>query len=343
MTFENGWVYLGALFVGASVAWSATPAVRRIALALDVVDRPGGYKTQSSPVPYLGGLALAIGFGVATAVGAVLLPIPDVSPELPVILGGALVLAILGLADDLRGLSPWVRLGVQLAVALAVWWVGVRVDLFGVSIADFVLTVVWIVGIANAMNLLDNMDGLAAGTAAIAGAGFAVIAATNGQFLVGSLAAGVAGCALGFLWHNRHPATIYMGDAGSVFLGFLLAVVGVKLAFDAPQMATFGVPPVVMGVAIFDTCLVTFTRLREGRSPFRGGRDHVSHRLVRRGLTVRVAVWRIHLSAIGLVVIALVMPELDPILSVGVLLVLVVAGFVIGLRVSSWEPDAAEG
>ena len=137
--------------------------------------------------------------------------------------------------DDLRGLSPVGAIVAEVAAGLAVWGVGAGVDLFGPGVTDAVVTVVWVVGITNAFNLLDNMDGLSSGVAAIAAGSIFVIAASNGQFLVAALSIGLAGCALGFLRHNFHPATIYMGDAGALFLGFVLAYLGLKLRFDAPD------------------------------------------------------------------------------------------------------------
>ena len=173
------------------------------------------------------------------------------------------------------------------------------------------MTVVWVVGITNAFNLLDNMDGLSSGVAAIAAGSIFVIAASNGQFLVAALSIGLAGCALGFLRHNFHPATIYMGDAGALFLGFLLAYLGLKLRFDTPADVTFLVPIVVMGVPIFDTTLVTVTRLRARRQPVPRGRDHTSHRLVRIGLPVPAAVALIYAVGVCLGLVALVVSRVD--------------------------------
>src|SRR6185295_8402540 len=156
--------------------------------------------------------------------------------------GVAIGLAFVGLLDDLRQLNPWVRLVAEIGAGVAVWVVGAGVDLWGPSLTDALVTVVWVVGITNAFNLLDNMDGLSSGVAAIAAGSIFVIAASNGQFLVAALSIGLAGCALGFLRHNFHPATIYMGDAGALFLGFVLAYLGLKLRFDGPVDATFLVP-----------------------------------------------------------------------------------------------------
>lgn len=185
---------------------------------------------------------------------------------------------------------------------------------------------IWIVAITNAFNLLDNMDGLSAGVAVIAAGFFAVIAVMNGQYLVAPLAAALAGCALGFLRSNFHPARIYMGDAGSLFLGFVLAVVGVKLSFPVSGQATFLVPVLVLGVAIFDTALVSATRIRHGRSPFQGGRDHTSHRLVVCGLSVPGAVTLIYGAAVTLGLLAFTMVRVDAATGVVLLVVLGVLG-----------------
>jgi UDP-GlcNAc:undecaprenyl-phosphate/decaprenyl-phosphate GlcNAc-1-phosphate transferase len=155
------------------------------------------------------------------------------------------------------------------------------------------------------------MDGLSAGVAAIGAGAFFAIAAANGQFLVAGLAAAVAGCAIGFLRHNFHPARIYMGDSGSLFLGFLLAYLGVKLRFDGPTSVTFLVPILVLGIAIFDTTLVTVCRLLRGRSPFQGGRDHVSHRLVAIGVPVPVAVSLIYVAAVSVGIVGFVVSRIE--------------------------------
>jgi UDP-GlcNAc:undecaprenyl-phosphate GlcNAc-1-phosphate transferase len=193
------------------------------------------------------------------------------------------------------------------------------------------VTVLWVVGVTNAFNLLDNMDGLSAGVATIAGLSFCVIAGVNGQYLVAALSAAVAGCASGFLRPNFHPAKINMGDAGSLFLGFLLAFLAVrlKLASAPPAVALF-VPVLVLGVALFDTTLVTFNRLRHGRSPLQGGRDHVSHRLVWVGIPVPISVGMIYALATSLGFLGLLLSRLD--LTSGLMLV----GFVLAVGLGTF-------
>lgn len=288
------------------------PVAMRVAIHHDIVDRPGGYKLQANPVPYLGGVAILLSF-VAVVLGAALVH-PPVSgfQELAVILGGAAVLGLLGLADDLRGLSPWLRLAVVIAVSIALITTGVTVRLLDSGgPVDSTITVLWVLGITNAFNLLDNMDGLSSGVATIAALSLALIAAVNGQFLVGALSAALAGCAVGFLRHNRYPARVYMGDAGSLFLGFVLAVLALKLRFNAPVQVTAFVPLVVMGLPILDTALVTVERLRHGRNPLDGGRDHISHRLVCIGLPPRRAVYALYVVGAVLGLAGLLMSRLD--------------------------------
>lgn len=293
--------YAAAFTAALLLSGLLTPLVLRVAVRRDALDRPDeAHKSHDTPVPYLGGLAIAAGFTISIGAATLLAPPANVA-EVLVLLGLALGLAVVGLIDDLRGLSAGVRFAAQIAAGLGVWAVGAGTTLMGSEAANLVVTVVWVVGITNAFNLLDNMDGLSAGVAMIAALAFLGIAAANGQFLVAALSAALAGVAAGFLWHNAHPAKIYMGDAGSLFLGFLLAVIGVRLRLvDTPQLLSAFVPILVLGVAIFDTTLVTVDRLRRGVSPLRGGRDHTSHRLVALGLPVPLAVGAIYAAAVVL-------------------------------------------
>jgi UDP-GlcNAc:undecaprenyl-phosphate GlcNAc-1-phosphate transferase len=305
------WLYL-AVFAGAAVlSVMFTPLALRFARRNELLDLPGGHKGHDAAVPYLGGMAIAAAFAVAVLLAAVVQRPPSGLGELAIVLAAALVLAFIGLLDDLRGLGVAVRIAAQVAAGVAVWWVGAGVQLFTMDALNLAVTVVWVVGITNAFNLLDNMDGLSAGVAAIAAITFAVIAVLNGQFLVAALGAALAGCAVGFLRQNFHPATIYMGDAGSLFLGFLLAYLGVKLRFDGPTSVTFFVPITVLAIAILDTTLVTVTRLLHGRSPLVGGRDHVSHRLVFVGIPVPYAVTLVYAAAFGHGWLAIVMSRVD--------------------------------
>ena len=307
----DAWVYLAAFLSSAALCFVLTPLVRRFADRRQILDQPGGHKGHAVAVPYLGGIAIAVAFAVAVLSAGVVYRPPGGLTELAVILGLALALAVIGLVDDLRGLGLVFRIIAEVGAGIVLWAVGSGVNLTGLPAADAVITVLWVLGITNAFNLLDNMDGLSAGVAAIAAGGFFVIAAINGQYLVAALGAALAGVAVGFLWHNFHPAKIYMGDAGSLFFGFLLAALGIRLRFDGPTSITFFVPITVLGVAILDTTLVTSTRLLNRRSPFSGGRDHTSHRLVMVGVPVPYAVSLIYAAAVAHAWLALVISRVD--------------------------------
>jgi UDP-GlcNAc:undecaprenyl-phosphate GlcNAc-1-phosphate transferase len=326
--------YLAAFAGALAVAWILTPLVLKLAIKRQVLDAPDERKAQTSPVPYLGGIAIVAGFSAMCLAAAAYDRAPSVLLELGTLLGIGLVLAVMGLLDDLRGgISFRIRLVVEVAAGVAVHATGSGTDLPGPVALDVVVTVLWVVGITNAFNLLDNMDGLSAGVASLAAATFCLIAALNGQFLVAALAAGTAGCAAGFLRHNFHPAKIYMGDAGSLFLGFLLAVLGLKLTLtETPAPVALFVPLLVLGVPVFDTTLVTWQRLAHRRSPFQGGRDHASHRLVWVGIPVPIAVCLLYAATVALGWLALILARLDT--TSGLLLVgfvLTVGTFLLGL------------
>jgi UDP-GlcNAc:undecaprenyl-phosphate GlcNAc-1-phosphate transferase len=203
----------------------------------------------------------------------------------------ALIVAGLGFIDDIRALNPWIRLIAQTLLALLVWFTGTQVGFFQIGWLDAAVTVLWIVGLTNAMNLLDNADGLAASTTLVASLGTGIVAVIYGQYFVGALAFALAGTAAGFLWHNWAPATVYLGDAGAYFLGFLLAIVTLRLrpvGIALPWSAF--IPVLLVFVPILDTTFVVTRRLLAGRHPFTPGRDHLSHLLMDRGLSVRTSV-----------------------------------------------------
>jgi UDP-GlcNAc:undecaprenyl-phosphate GlcNAc-1-phosphate transferase len=296
-----------------------------------VLDVPDERKAQSSPVPYLGGLAIVLAFAVTVLVAGVVTDPPSGLPALAAVLGMGLVLALVGLLDDLRGLNPWLRLVLEAAAGVVVYLTDPGISFPGPQWLDILVTVLWVVGVTNAFNLLDNMDGLSAGVATLAALSFATIAAVNGQYLVAALSAAVAGCASGFLRHNFHPAKIYMGDAGSLFLGFMLAFLAVRLKLvETPPAVALFVPVLVLGVPLLDTTLVTVTRLRHRRSPMQGGRDHTSHRLVWVGFPVPVAVGLIYALAASLGFLGLLLSRLD--LTSGLMLV----GFVLTIGLGAF-------
>ena len=318
-----------AAFVGATLlSLALVPIVRDYARRREINDNPGGHKSHTTPVPYLGGVAMVIAFSSAMFVGVFLrrsaviegrqinLTIGNLFAqgdgllrELIVVLSLAIAFSLMGLIDDLRGLSPSLRFTVGLGLASALIAYGVRLDSPLAWQLDFVISVIWVLGITNAFNLLDNIDGLAAGVAAVASAAFFCIAVINDQPYSALLAIGLAGAMLGFLRSNFHPATIYMGDAGSLFIGFMMAYLGLKMRTTVSEIPQLFAPVVVLGVAVLDTLMVVISRLRRGVSPFTGGQDHLSHRLRRLGLSVRRSVTTLLIASIAVGVLAIGLSE----------------------------------
>lgn len=288
---NTDWLLAETVILSMFFAGGGTYLARHAACRFRWLDKPGQHKAHSRPIPLLGGIAMYVGFiltllivdsqwlfsqGVTLAIAATLL-------------------AGLGLYDDLRGLNPLPKLVGQMGAGIALVWSGIFIHLTGIQVLDIALTLFWVVGICNALNLLDNMDGLSAGVSAIASVGFGTVAWFHGQIPVAVICAAIFGITLGFLRFNWHPATIFMGDAGSLFMGFVLAALGLMVISPSAEFSgTWLVPIVILAVPIFDTTLVTFSRLRRQLKITDGGRDHTSHRLVRVGLTVPQGVGRIY-------------------------------------------------
>jgi UDP-GlcNAc:undecaprenyl-phosphate GlcNAc-1-phosphate transferase len=284
-----------------------TPVARQVAWRLGIVDRPSARKIHLRPMPYLGGTAIYLAFVLAL----LLLGDRFYIHQVVGIFVGATLMSLLGLWDDRRGLSAYAKLAGQLVAAGILALTDVRIGILRHPVLNMGATILWVVGITNALNLLDNMDGLAGGVAAIAAAFFVLLAARSGQYLVGALAAALLGACLGFLVYNFNPASIFMGDSGALFLGFMLAAVGIKLRFpDNLDIVTWMVPVLVLGLPIFDTTLVFISRLRRGLNPLTTpGKDHVSHRLVALGYSRREAVLICYLITGALGVIAIFVTE----------------------------------
>ncbi len=300
---------LPLIVVGFAASLGLTPLSRQLAQRLGLIKRPSARGVHGAPVPMMGGLAIYGAFMLALLLFG---NWPQHLAELGAILVGATWLALIGLLDDRLELSPRIKFPAQFAAAALVIASGVRIDLFGSAVLDIALTFIWIVGIVNAINFLDNMDGLAAGISAIAAAFIFILSASQGQELVSKLAAALCGSAVGFLIYNFSPASTFMGDMGALVLGFMLAVLGIKMRFTQPlQSSTVSwmIPILLLGLPIFDTSLVVFTRLREGRSPLQGGTDHTSHRLVAMGLSFRVAVINLYATCILLGLAAILVSQ----------------------------------
>lgn len=292
------------------LALSGTPVMRLVALRFGVIDQPAARKIHANPVPLLGGAAIYVAFILVLF----LLGDRRYIHEVIGIFIGATLMSLMGILDDRWGLGSYIKLGGQLLAAGILVYSGVQVRLWG-GWLDVAVTMIWVVGITNAMNLLDNMDGLSGGIAMIAAVFFTLFAALSDQYLVGALAAALAGGCAGFLVYNWNPAHIFMGDTGSLFLGFLLAAVGIKLRFPAnSDTITWMIPVLVMGVPVFDTTLVFLSRLRRGKNPLTTpGKDHISHRLALLTGSRREAVLLCYLLAGTLGLVAIFLTQAEPI------------------------------
>jgi len=323
------WLLVGATVPSMFVCWAAAWQLRRWGPGLGLVDRPGQRKLHALPMPTSGGLAIWLGIMLPLLLGQLALWLVEASPglgaalpesitphlsgllqqsgKLWILLTGGTVLMILGLVDDRRGLDWRSRLAFQILVAVVVlvlldWRISLFLDMPWLT---GTLSVIWIVGLINSFNMLDNMDGLSAGVAAIAGAMLAAVmllapdpVTNQPQLFVAGFLLVLVGSLTGFLWHNRPPARLFMGDAGSYLIGYLLAMATLAATFagnNVPKHAILA-PLCVLAVPLYDTVTVLLIRLRSGRSPFVGDKSHFSHRLVELGMTKPQAVLTIYLA-----------------------------------------------
>ncbi len=268
--------------------------VRKIAISIGAMDKPTlDRKTQKEPIPYLGGVAIASSISILTFAAVIKSNNTQATfPLAAMLLFPAIFLGVVGLVDDLRTLQPLPRLIIQTLTAIVVSVFLINTDTvaihFDSTILDEVIMVFWIIGICNSINFFDNLDGGAAGTVAVSSLGIAAIALGEGQELIAALSIVTAGSTLGFLMWNKSPAKIYMGDAGALFLGVIVSVLTIRLNPGiTPQWSSIALLPMLLAVPILDTCVAVFSRLKRGISPFTGGKDHLSHRLMRKGLSKR--------------------------------------------------------
>lgn len=287
------------VFVGA-----LTPVMRKLAIRIGAFDSPNiPRKIHAEPVPYLGGIAIAIGVLFATygSLLAANFSMTTFGLASSVLLP-AVAISVMGLIDDLKGLKPWPRLVMQTLAATVVATILVSTHTIGTPLnnrfLDSVITIFWIVGVCNSINFFDNLDGGASGTVAIATIFLFYIAYDRHQILVSALAIVTAGATAGFLIWNRPPAKIYMGDAGALFLGIIISVLTIRLnPAIVPRSKSLAIPLFLLAMPILDTTVAVTSRIFRGLSPFEGGRDHLSHRLMRLGI-------QRHLAAIALWVLA---------------------------------------
>jgi UDP-GlcNAc:undecaprenyl-phosphate GlcNAc-1-phosphate transferase len=298
------------------VALVVTPIVRVFAHGRGLLDHPSERKVHAVPVPRLGGVAMAIAvfiaIGLATLASGDLGAVGLLPNRAPAILAGVAVLFVIGVIDDVRGMRALVKLGFQVGAAVLAWWLGLQIEtlylpwgIVNVGILSLPLTVLWIVGVINAVNLIDGLDGLASGVAMTALGAFALLVAPGDPTL--PIIAATAGAAIGFLAYNLHPASIIMGDTGSMFLGFVIASIGISLTQDGLFPQVPWVPIVALGVPIIDTIWAVVRRTARGAPFFEADRGHIHHQLLVRGLHQRDAMLLLTAVSAGFAIIAILL------------------------------------
>ena len=324
-----------------------TGPVRALAIKLSLMDLPNmERKTQTEPIPYLGGVAIAL--SIISITYAAIFYSDNTKTTFPLVtyaLLPAAVLGLMGLIDDLRGLPPLPRLIVQTVVAIVVALFMLHRDIDAMPLGNHFLNdlinIVWIVAICNSINFFDNLDGGAAGSVAVSTLGIAIIAADQGQELVTALSVVTCGATVGFLLWNKSPAKIYMGDAGALFLGVLVAVLTIRLDPGiTPLFNSLAILPMLLAVPILDTCIAVFSRLRRGISPFTGGKDHLSHRLMRKGFSKRGSAYCLWGMQASFVAIALVVYFFSD--TLGTLGVVLSGAYWLGAFVWFWRLPSSE-
>jgi UDP-GlcNAc:undecaprenyl-phosphate/decaprenyl-phosphate GlcNAc-1-phosphate transferase len=294
--------HLAALLVSAMVVLISTPIVKKLGLKSGLFDLPGGRKVHQRPMVRLGGVSIFLGTLIALLVvwnlgGFGVLP-PEQEYKIWGVTVGGLAFFLIGLADDLLSLPALMRLFLQSIVAAGAWWVGVQVNFLTVPFDGLValpnwvslpITIIWLVGMANAINWIDGLDGLAAGVSGIAAVVMLIVSLFMNQPAAALIAAALAGGALGFLRYNFNPAQIFMGDGGAYFMGFTLAGVGVIGLVKSTTVAVL-LPYLILAVPLLDMSAVILDRLRHGKSPFVADKRHLHHRLLQAGLSHRLTV-----------------------------------------------------
>ena len=263
-------------FIAVVGSYALIPLIKKVAIKFKYVDMPKDNKVHAHPTALLGGVAIFLAFVIAVSTKTNLMD----SVQVKAMLVGCSLLLVIGLIDDKVGMMPELKLLGQFLAALIVIKSGVRAEFLPNYYLNVIFTYVWIIGITNSFNLLDNMNGLSSGIASIAAAFFGIIAYMNGQSMVCAISFALAGATLGFLKHNFPKANIFMGDVGSLIIGYVLAVIAMLTSWRTDTWTTsLMIPILILGYPIFDTTLVTIMRTLERRSVFQGGKDHSSHRL----------------------------------------------------------------
>ena len=327
-----------ALVVALVVALVSTPVVKNLAIRVKAVDVPkDGRRMHDHPIPRMGGLAIFLGFLLSV------LLFLELDSQMRGMLLGAVIIVVLGIFDDIYSLRAMFKLVVQIVAALVAVLSGNVIEAISnpnVFSSDLYwelgwlkipVTVIWIVAITNAVNLIDGLDGLACGVSTISSMTLLVIALVVSEADVAILMAALAGGCLGFLPYNMNPAKIFMGDTGSTFLGYILAVVSIQGLFKFYTVISFAVPFLMLGLPIFDTCFAFIRRIAHGQSPMHADRSHVHHRLIDMGFNQKQAVAVLYVVSAILGLSAVVLTTSGPVKAMLLLMALCFAGAISAL------------
>ena len=298
------------------MAFLITPFFRMIAKKLRILDHPGGRKLQETPVAYLGGLAIILPITFASLLLLLFTPLSLTLKQqlyLGVILP-ALVIAFVGLLDDIYQLTPWPRFVCQTVMGVVSSFIldlnGTGVSIFNNQLLNSIVTVVWIVTIINAFNFIDNMDGLATSISLVASFALFILAFLNNQYLVAAFLLAIFSSCFGFLFWNKRPASIYLGDAGSLYLGFLLAAISIRIDLDNDSALIRALVLIlILAIPVIDAAQVVVSRIVKSQSPFQGGRDHISHLLLNRGLSQSAVLFILTTFSVLFAVVAILLAE----------------------------------
>lgn len=328
-------IVVATLCVSALFSFFATPLVKSLAFRFGAVDVPqDDRRMHKRPIPRMGGLAIFFGFMVGVLI---FLPLND---SLRGMLLGACIIVVLGIVDDIHALPAKPKFLVQIVAALIAVLHGNIITVLSnpnffsddpywhLGILSIPISIIWIVGITNAVNLIDGLDGLACGVSTISSMTMLVIALSVSDSTVAILMAALAGACVGFLPYNRNPAQIFMGDTGSTFLGFILAVASIQGLFKLGALISFAVPFLMLGLPIFDTCFAIIRRISKGQSPMSPDRGHIHHRLIDMGFSQKQAVAVLYVISAILSLSAVVLTTIGVVRAILVLLALCVAALV---------------
>ncbi|MCI6831124.1 MAG: MraY family glycosyltransferase [Butyricicoccus sp.] len=330
---------LAAFFLSGIISFLLTPPVKKLAYRIGAIDVPkDGRRMHKRPTPRLGGLAIFGGFLIAAVLTG------QLTPQRLWILAGAAVIVVLGIFDDRNALSAKFKFVIQiLAAAIPVIFGDLRIAMFtnpflfsdslywNLGALSIPITILWIVAITNAVNLIDGLDGLAVGVSSIASMTMLAVALFIGETEIAVILAALAGACVGFMPYNLNPASIFMGDTGSTFLGYMLATLSIQGLFKVYALISFAVPFLILGLPIFDTAFAIVRRVLSGRSPLAPDRGHVHHRLIDMGFNQKQAVAILYVISVVLGLIAVVLTTSGELRAM-----VLVAAVIIGLIVSGF-------